>query len=163
MRIETVERREVTDEVLRDSDLLVGILDPVEPVLARDALGQHRFVLRVHGEGPRHRHVGVLQRHEHFAFDSQRQERGIGRPLGAAVPEKEGVDRAAAVDVDEPGFATRAPRHAVRRGDLPAGFVLDPADDLVGEGERRFRHSWTETNGGVVSGQRAGRRRASTR
>ena len=69
MRVEKVERGEVADEVLRDAHLLVGILDPVEPVLARDALRQHRFVLGVHGEGPRDGDVGVLQRHEHFGLD----------------------------------------------------------------------------------------------
>ena len=51
VRVEPVERGEVADEVLGDLHLLVGILDPVEPVLARDALRQHRFVLGVHREG----------------------------------------------------------------------------------------------------------------
>ena len=137
VRIEAVERGEVADEVLGDSYLFVGILDPVEPVLARDALGQHRFVLGVDGEGPRHGHVGVLQRHEHFGFDAQRKEGGVGRSLGAAVAEEQGVDRAVAVDVDEPRFATRATWHTVRRGDPPTGRVLDPDDDVVWQGRAR--------------------------
>ena len=145
-RVEAVERGEVADEILRDAHLLVGVLDPIEPRLSRDAFRQHRFVHRMHGKRAWDRDVGVLQRHEDLGLRPQRQEQAAGRLWHAAVAQEQRDFVAVALHVDEPRLAARAAGYPLRGRDLPARHFLDPFDEVVGEVERGVRHGAAEPN-----------------
>ena len=116
-RVEAVEGGEVADEILRDAHLLVGVLDAIEPRLARDAFRQHRFVHRMHSERARDRDVGVLQRHEDLGLHAQRKEQAAGRLRHAAVAQEQRDVVAVALHVDEPRLAARAAWYPLRGRD----------------------------------------------